>query len=142
MRSHTEELRVRWVDTDASGRIHYTAAFRYFETAEWELMRAAGFPLSDHRKTSGCPRVHVSATFSAPLYVDDRIAVKVWVEKIGHTSLTFAGEIFRAGERCVSGSITVVFVDRFDKPQPISDALRHALSRGSSPADSGGAEDR
>ena len=129
MRSHTERLRVRWVDTDASGRIHYTAAFRYFETAEWELMRAAGFPLSDHRKTAGCPRVHVAATFSAPLYVDDQIDVKVRVEKIGNTSLTFAGEIFRAGECCVSGSITIVFVDKSDKPQPMSDALRRALSQ-------------
>ena len=26
---HTEKLRVNWIDTDASGRIHYTAALRY-----------------------------------------------------------------------------------------------------------------
>lgn len=127
MRSHTEKLRVRWVDTDASGRIHYTAAFRYFETAEWELMRRAGFPLSDHRKISGLPRVHVSATFSAPLHVDEPIDVKVWVERIGSTSISFAGEIYRDGERCVSGSITAVFVDQSDRPQPVPDAVRQAL---------------
>ena len=32
---HEEKLRVNWVDTDASGRIHYTAALRYFEI--WTL---------------------------------------------------------------------------------------------------------
>ena len=128
MRSHTEKLRVRWVDTDASGRIHYTAAFRYFETAEWELMRQAGFPLSDHRKISGLPRVNVSATFHAPLYVDEPIAVKVWVERIGTTSITFAGEIYREEERCVSGAITAVFVDHSERPQPIPDAIREALT--------------
>ena len=68
---------------------HYTAAFRYFEIAEWELMRQAGFPLSDHRKISGLPRVNVSATFYAPLFVDEPIEVKVWVERIGTTSITF-----------------------------------------------------
>ncbi len=128
MLSHTEKLRVRWVDTDASGRIHYTAAFRYFEIAEWELMRKSGFPLSDHRKISGLPRVNVSATFYAPLFVDEPIEVKVWVERVGTTSITFAGEIYRAQERCVSGTITAVFVNQDEQPQPIPEAIRQALN--------------
>ena len=128
MFSHTEKLRVRWVDTDASGRIHYTAAFRYFEIAEWELMRKSGFPLSDHRKISGLPRVNVSATFYVPLFVDEPIEVKVWVERVGTTSITFAGEIYRAQERCVSGTITAVFVNQDEQPQPIPEAIRQALN--------------
>ena len=128
MLSHTEKLRVRWVDTDASGRIHYTAAFRYFEIAEWELMRKSGFPLSDHRKISGLPRVNVSATFYAPLFVDEPIEVKVWVKRVGTTSITFAGEIYRAQERCVSGTITAVFVNQDEQPQPIPEAIRQALN--------------
>ena len=128
MLSHTEKLRVRWVDTDASGRIHYTAAFRYFEIAEWELMRQAGFPLSDHKKISGLPRVNVSATFYVPLFVDEPIDVRIWVERIVKTSMTFAGEIHRDQKRCVSGEITVVFVNKDEEPQPIPDAVRQALS--------------
>ena len=128
MLSHTEKLRVRWVDTDASGRIHYTAAFRYFEIAEWELMRKSGLPLSDHRKISGLPRVNVSATFYVPLFVDEPIEVKVWVERVGTTSVTFAGEIYRAQERCVSGTITAVFVNQDEQPQPIPEAIRQALN--------------
>ncbi len=69
----------------------------------------------------------VSATFYAPLFVDEPIEVRVWVERIGTTSITFAGEIHRAGERCVSGSITAVFVNPHDQPQPIPEAMRHAL---------------
>jgi acyl-CoA thioester hydrolase len=34
-----ERARVAWVDTDAGGRIHFTAAFRWAEAAETELMR-------------------------------------------------------------------------------------------------------
>ena len=31
--------RVHWADTDASGRIHYTAVLRYFEIAEAAFFR-------------------------------------------------------------------------------------------------------
>jgi len=37
-----ERRRVAWIDTDAGGRIHFTAAFRYAEAAETELMRSVG----------------------------------------------------------------------------------------------------
>jgi len=33
---------VAWVDTDAGGRIHFTAAFRWAELAETALMRRLG----------------------------------------------------------------------------------------------------
>ena len=33
------ETRIRFIDTDASGRIHYTCMFRYFESAEVEFLR-------------------------------------------------------------------------------------------------------
>ena len=127
---HVEKLRVRWVDTDASGRIHYTAAFKYFEVAEWELLRRAGFPLSDHGNTSGLPRVNVSATFLLALHVDDEIEVRLWAEHIGRTSIRFCGEIYRSAERCVTGNITVVLVDALEQPQPIMDSIRAALETG------------
>jgi acyl-CoA thioester hydrolase len=129
MLTHIERLRVRWVDTDASGRIHYTAAFRYVETAEWELFRKIGIPLHGHGKGLGFPRVAVSATFHVPLYADDDIAVHIGPERVGNTSITFAFEVFKEDTRCISGKITAVFVDDQDKPMPIPDAIRTALTK-------------
>ena len=43
MVEQTESSRVAWVDTDAGGRIHFTAAFRWAEQAETALMRRLGF---------------------------------------------------------------------------------------------------
>src|SRR5205823_4746030 len=37
---HIERSRVAWIDTDAGGRIHFTAAFRWAEAAETALMRS------------------------------------------------------------------------------------------------------
>jgi len=49
--------RILFIDTDASGRIHYTAMFRYFEAAEIEFFRSIGV-LHEHKGIS-FPRVHV-----------------------------------------------------------------------------------
>ena len=128
MISHIEKLRVRWVDTDASGIIHYTAAFRYFEAAEWELFRKVGVPLRPHAQDFGLPRVAVNATFHAPLRADDEIAVHIRVERLGATSMTFTLEIFREETLCISGSVTVVFINEQGKPIPIPDHMRRALT--------------
>jgi hypothetical protein len=57
----TSSLRVAWVDTDAGGRIHFTAAFRYAERAETALLRQLGLVdrLVDY------PRRRVEAAASA-----------------------------------------------------------------------------
>ena len=128
MISHIEKLRVRWIDTDASGIIHYTAAFRYFEVAEWELLRKVGVPLRPHEKDFGLPRVSVNATFHVPLRVDDMIAVHIRVERLGTTSVTFALEIFREETLCISGSVTVVFINEQGLPISIPDHMRRALT--------------
>lgn len=129
MISHIEKLRVRWVDTDASGIIHYTAAFRYFEVAEWELFRKAGIPFRPDEQEFGLPRVAVNATFHAPLRVDEEIAVHIRPERLGTTSITFVLQIFREETLCISGSASVVFTGPEGKPRQIPDAIRQALLR-------------
>jgi len=128
MISHVEKLRVRWVDTDASGIIHYTAAFRYFEVAEWELFRKVGIPLNPENQSFGLPRVSVSATFHVPLRVDEEIAIHIRPERLGNTSITFALEVLRDGTLCINGSVSVVFIGNQGQPIPIPNDIRRALT--------------
>jgi YbgC/YbaW family acyl-CoA thioester hydrolase len=128
MLSHVEKLRVRWVDTDASGVIHYTAAFRYFEIAEWELFRKVGISLRPDEQEFGLPRVAVNATFHSPLRVDEEIAVHIRPQRLGTTSITFALEIFRDETLCISGSVTVVFLGTQGAAIPIPERIRQALT--------------
>jgi len=125
---HIERVRVRWVDTDASGRIHYTAAFRYFEIAEWELFRRAGIPLRGHEEEFGLPRKEVTATFHETLMVDDELAVHIESERMGNSSITFAIEVFKEDRNCISGKVVVVFIGSNGKPMPIPDHIRKALA--------------
>jgi acyl-CoA thioester hydrolase len=92
--------RVRWVDTDASGVIHFTAAFRYTEAAEVEWFRAAAIPFDRLMREQGLtvPRVHVAADYRIPLRFDDAIAVTVLPGRLGNSSLALRHEIRREAD--------------------------------------------
>jgi Predicted thioesterase len=120
---HRETLRVLWIDTDAGGRIHFTAAFRWAEAAELGLYRDLG--LTEYVPT--LPRRHVEADYHRVLVFDDEIDVSLSVAKVGTTSVTFEWQVTRDGELAVEGRHTVVHVDAEGRAEPIDDRMRAAL---------------
>jgi acyl-CoA thioester hydrolase len=92
--------RVAWVDTDAGGRIHFTSAFKWAEEAETELMRGVGL-LTD--RWGNFPRRRVEAEYLKVLRFDDEIEVRLRVENVGRTSVTYAWTIAKDGEAHVKG---------------------------------------
>ncbi len=133
MISHTERMRVQWVDTDASGLIHYTAALRYFEVPEHALMRRAFADAASDRGFM-MPRVHVEADYEAPLRYPDEFDCTVRVERIGRTSVTYGYEIVRLdGVRCIRGRIVAVALGPDGQPLGIPAAVRSRLEGGSPP---------
>src|SRR5258705_169230 len=91
-----EHMRVAWVDTDASGLIHYTAALRYFEVAEHALLRTLFADWPPGPRTFGLPRVHVEADYKAALHYPDEFTCSARVAAVGRGSVTFAYEVRRA----------------------------------------------
>ncbi|MDW8337540.1 MAG: thioesterase family protein [Thermoleophilia bacterium] len=124
MAEQVERMRVAWVDTDAGGRIHFTNAFRYAEAAETSLLRRLGML----ERWGDYPRRHVEAEFLRVLRFEDEVEVRLRVERVGRTSITYAWTIERDGEVCVRGRHTVVSVDREGRPAPLPDEVRAALS--------------
>jgi acyl-CoA thioester hydrolase len=121
---HVEPMRVAWADTDAGGRIHFTAALRYAEAAEHGLMRRLGLLSA----WGTYPRRHVEADYRAALLFEDELDVRIRSERLGTTSIAWAWEIERAGEVCVAGRHTVVHVDGDGRPSPLPDAVRAGLA--------------
>ncbi len=119
-----ERARVAWVDTDAGGRIHFTAVFRWVEAAETALMRRLG----GMTEWGAFPRRHVEADYDNVLVFEDEVETRLRVERVGTTSITYAWEIAKEGEVYVSGRHTVVHVDDSGRPSELPDALRAALS--------------
>ena len=91
---HVERLRVAWIDTDAGGRIHFSNAFRWAEAAEVGLVRS----VLSVEEWADFPRKHVQAEFLKVLRFDDEIEVRIRVDRIGTTSITYAWTISKDGE--------------------------------------------
>src|SRR5438552_9406436 len=120
------ESRIRFVDTDASGRIHYSALFRHFEAAEFEFLRSIGCSYTTLEE--GYPRVHVECDYLSALRCDDLISTAVTVDRVGGTSFTLAFGVSVDGRAAAKGKITVVCVDlKSQRPQPIPERLAKAL---------------
>ena len=126
MVEQVERARVAWVDTDAGGRIHFTAAFRWAELAETALMRRLGFLTESW---SDYPRKKVEAEYLNVLRFEDEIEIRLRVARVGRTSVTYDWTIAKDGEAYINGRHTVVHVDREGRPEPLADAIRAALDR-------------
>ena len=122
---HVSRSRVAWIDTDAGGRIHFTAAFRWAEAAETALLRSLG--LLDN--WGDYPRRAVQAEYLAVLRFEDEFDVDLTLEKLGTSSITYAWEIRRPdGEVCIRGRHTAVHVDTEGRPEPLSPEARQVLA--------------
>jgi acyl-CoA thioester hydrolase len=124
MAEQVERGRVAWVDTDAGGRIHFTAAFRWAEAAETSLMRRLGML----EEWGDYPRRHVEAEYLKVLRFEDEFELRLRVDAVGRTSVTYGWEILRGGEVCIRGNHTVVRVDRGGRAEALPESLRAQLS--------------
>ena len=125
--------RVRFVDTDFSTRIHYSALFRHFEIAETEFLRSLGVGYAHwFERGYSLPRVHVEADYVAPLNFDDEIDIEVQIERIGEASLTLGFRVIKIadGNEAARGRIVGVCMDvRSGKSTPIPADIREALEQ-------------
>jgi acyl-CoA thioester hydrolase len=105
------QTRIRFIDTDASGRIHYPSMFRYFESAEIELLRKVGITY-DLRRYYAFPRVHVECDFIRAIAHDDLIEIEAALTKVGRSSAHFQFLTFKDAALAAKGSVVVACVDR------------------------------
>lgn len=62
--------RLRWADTDATGRLHFPRIFEIIEEAESELLRSVGWPVGIRESEYDLPRVHIDCRFSRMIMHD------------------------------------------------------------------------
>lgn len=130
----TTRIRVPFVDVDSSDRIHYTAAMRYWEIAEHELMRKLDLPYATTLSEFAFPRVHVSADFRGAILFDDLLEVEARVAQVGRSSwsLAFTARHADAGPDAptlAEGRMTIVAMDPItERAIPIPEELRRALT--------------
>jgi YbgC/YbaW family acyl-CoA thioester hydrolase len=138
MAGFTWNSRIRFVDTDASGRIHYSSMFRHLEAAESEFLRSIGirYPNSTTEEIA-FPRVRVECDYLGPLRYDDEIAIDVSVERVGRSSFTLAFDVRKAGDLMARGRMTVAAMAvSTQRSTALPDFLANALRAHASAPDS------
>jgi acyl-CoA thioesterase FadM len=111
-------------ETDASGRVHFTAPFRWAEAAEHSLLRTLG-----HEFYGGFPqRRDHRPPFHLPLVFEDHFEVFLGVRSLGRTSITYTWQVVSGGEVCVTGSHAVILHRRRRQPEPLPRQLRADLA--------------
>lgn len=123
------ESRVRFSDTDASGRIHYIALLYHFDNAEAEFLRSRGVGYTVIQDVAvGFPRVHVECDYTGALVYDDLMQIAVTVDRVGRSSFTLAFDATVDGRHAARGKVTVVSIDRAtQKSTELPEKLRAAL---------------
>ena len=135
-------IRVPFHDVDSTGRIHFTAMFRYMEIAEHELRRSIGFPQATSFPDIAFPRVHVACDFRGAVRYDDEVTIDAIVERVGRSSWTvaFTARVtVEAGNKeqnemspiAAEGRMTMVAMDpKTERALPLPGDLRSALADG------------
>jgi acyl-CoA thioester hydrolase len=113
---HEMEFRVRYQETDGQRRVHHANFLTYFEMGRTEMLRAHGHTyrqFEDDGLFMVVSEAHVS--YRAPADYDDLLRLRTRVEKIGAAHIKHAYEVIRGTQILVTGSTTVVCVDREGK---------------------------
>lgn len=103
----------------------------YFDTAITDYWRALGLPYQESMEQLEGDLYVVKATveFHASARVDDQLEVAMKCSRIGNSSLTFTGAIFRGDEHLITGEIIYVFADPATQTsRPVPALLRDILT--------------
>jgi len=125
--------RIRWRDVDVMGVVYYGNYLRFMEAAETEFFRAADFSYDRLAEEFGVwiARIRLECDYRVPARLDDEIACRAELRKVGGSSLTFTFPIERAdGTRLVDGRLVLAALDRASlRPVPLPTPLRASLAR-------------
>ena len=119
---HEQEIRVRYQETDGQRRVHHANFLTYFEMGRTEMLRAHGYSYRQF-EDEGLFMVVSEArvNYHAPAEYDDRLLLRTRVEKIGAAHIKHAYEVIRETRILVTGSTTVVCVDREGRVRRLPD---------------------
>ena len=127
-------LRVRWAEVDMQGVVFNGHYLTYCDVCLTEYWRAIGLRYPDDLLKLGSDTYARKATveYHAPALYDDELEVCGRTSHMGRSSLRFAIQIFRRGERAkplIDAELVYVNVDPAEKtslpwPEPVRDMIR------------------
>ncbi len=120
MNYKTEEIKVRYFETDQMGIVHHSNYLKYFEFARIEWLEKLNLPYQEIEKNKIIlPVVKCELKFFKPLVFGDTFKVKIICSKKPTSSIEFLYEIFNnSGEKTTEGKTLLAFLNS-DSMKPI-----------------------
>ncbi len=111
-RQHELEIRVRYQETDAMGRLHHANFFTYFELGRTELLRAAG---RSYREVEALGLflvvTEISCEYFLPASYDDLLTLRTTTVSARGARIEHQYEVLREGVVLARGRSVVACVD-------------------------------
>lgn len=134
MVAFTSTFRVRWVDTDIAGVMHFSNFLRYFEACEEEFYRSLGMAWNVVREKYKImlPRIEAYCEYKSACRFDDQIEVTLKVREVQTKTITYDFKLIRKhdGQLAAEGYIKCIAVDQSWKavslPAEVVKAIRES----------------
>ena len=123
-------LRVRWVEVDMQQIVFNGHYLMYFDTAVTDYWRSLAMPYAAtmHQLGGDLYVKKASVEYHASAEMDDFLQVCMRCDRVGNSSMTFVGAIFRGDEQLITSELVYVYADPVaKKSQPVPAALRDML---------------
>lgn len=106
-------IRVRYAETDQMGYVYYGNYATYYEVARVECLRSLGFTYKTlEAQGIMMPVLENKSKYIRPARYDDLLTIKVTVQKLPDTRMTFEYEVFNEQSKLINiGETVLVFVD-------------------------------
>jgi len=126
----SHRMRVRWVEVDMQQIVFNGHYLMYFDTAVTDYWRQLAMPYAQTLQQLGGDLFvkKASVEYHASAEMDDFLDVCMRCERVGNSSMTFVGAIFRGDALLITSELVYVYADPVvKKSQPIPPALRDML---------------
>lgn len=123
-------LRVRWAEVDMQKIVFNAHYLMYFDTAMADYWRELAVPYEAamHLLNGDLYVKKASVEYFSSARYDDQLEIGLRCGRIGNSSITFDGAIFRGDTLLVTGELIYVFADPATQTsRPVPDALRDLL---------------
>lgn len=124
-------LRVRWVEVDMQQIVFNGHYLMYFDTAVTDYWRSLAMPYAAtmHQLGGDLYVKKASVEYHASAEMDDFLQVCMRCDRVGNSSMTFVGAIFRGDELLITCELVYVFADpATQKSRPVPALLREMLT--------------
>ena len=124
-------LRVRWAEVDMQKIVFNAHYLMYFDTAVADYWRALALPYEEamHQLEGDLYVKKATVEFNASARMDDQLDVALRCDRIGNSSMTFQGAIFRGDQLLITCELVYVFADPATQTsRPVPPALREILT--------------